>query len=76
MLVDMVDTVEEGKADKRPLLERLCGAPKRVVKFLAEAPIAWVSHALAFVKSFWPEAPLGIFVQGVVVECTEEQFND
>jgi hypothetical protein len=66
-LMDMVDPTEEGEADKQTLLERLRGAPERVVKFLTEAPIACVSHALAFVKSFWPEAPLGMFAQGVAV---------
>jgi hypothetical protein len=75
-LVDMVDPTEEGEADKRPLLERLCGAPERVVKFLAEVPVACIGHALAFVKSFWLEAPLGMFAQRVAAECTEEQFND
>jgi hypothetical protein len=74
-LMDMVDPAEEGKVDKQPLLERLRGALERVIKFLAEAPVACVSHALAFVKSFWPKAPLGMFVQGVAAECTEEQFN-
>jgi hypothetical protein len=49
--------------------------PERVVKFLMEAPFACVSHALAFVKSFWPEAPLGMFTQGVAAECTKEQFK-
>jgi hypothetical protein len=57
------------------LLERLLGAPERVVKFLMEAPVACISHALAFVKSFWPEALLGMFTQGVAGECTEEQFK-
>jgi hypothetical protein len=75
-LVDMVDPVEEGEADKQPLLERLRGAPERVLKFLAKAQVAYVSHALAFVKSFWPEASLGMFVQGVAAEYTEEQFNE
>jgi hypothetical protein len=75
MLVDMVDPPEECEAGEQPLLERLLGAQKRVVKFLTEAPVACVSHALAFVKSFWPEAPLGMFAQGVAAECTEEQFN-
>jgi hypothetical protein len=70
-----VDPAEEGEADKQPLLGRLRGASKRVIKFLTEAPVACVSHALAFVKSFWPEAPLGMFAQGVAGECTEEQFN-
>jgi hypothetical protein len=71
----MVHPPEEGKAGEQPLLEQLLGAPKRVVKFLTEATVACVSHALAFVKSFWPEAPLEMFTQGVAAECTEEQFK-
>jgi hypothetical protein len=72
----MVDQQEEGEAGERPLLERLLGAPQKVVKFLTEAPVACVSHALAFLKSFWPEAQLEMFMQGVAVECTEDQFNE
>jgi hypothetical protein len=75
-LVDMVDPPEEGKAVERPLLEQLLGAPQKVIKFLIEAPIACVGHALAFVKSFWPEAHLEMFMQGVATECTEDQFNE
>jgi hypothetical protein len=58
------------------LLERLLGALQKVVNFLTEAPIACVSHALSFVKSFWPEALLEAFAQGVAAECSEEQFNE
>jgi hypothetical protein len=75
-LVDMVDPAEEGEAGERPLLEQLLGAPQKVVKFLTEAPIACVSHALAFVKSFWPKAQLEMFAQAVAAECTEDQFNE
>jgi hypothetical protein len=75
-LVDMVDPPEEGEAGEQPLLERLRGAPQKVVKFLSEAPVACVSHALTFVKSFWSEAQLEAFAQGVAVECTEDQFNE
>jgi hypothetical protein len=74
-LVDMVDPVEESEVDKQPLLERLRGAPERVLKFLMEAPVACVSHALSFVKSFLLEARLEIFAQGVAADCTEDQFN-
>jgi hypothetical protein len=52
----MVDPQEDGEADERPLLERLLGVPQKVLSFLTEAPIACVSHALSFVKWFWPEA--------------------
>jgi hypothetical protein len=74
--MEMVDPPEEGEAGEWPLLEKLLGAPQKVVKFLTEAPVACVSHALAFVKSFWPEAQLEMFTQGVAVECTKDQFNE
>jgi predicted RecB family endonuclease len=60
-LVDMLNPPEEGKASPRPLLERLRGAPQKVVRFLSEAPVACVSHAIAFVKYFLPEVQLEIF---------------
>jgi hypothetical protein len=75
-LVDIVDPQDDGEAGEQPLLEQLLGVSQKVVKFLTEAPVACVSHALAFVKSFWPEAQLETFAQGVVAECTEEQFNE
>jgi predicted nuclease with TOPRIM domain len=74
-LVDMVDPLGEGEASEQPLLEQLLRALERVVKFLTEAPVACVSHALAFVKFFRPEAPLGMFTRGVAAEYTEEQFK-
>jgi hypothetical protein len=36
----------------------------------------YVSHALAFVKSFLPDTQLEIFAQGMAVDCTEEQFDE
>jgi hypothetical protein len=72
----MVDPPEEGEEGQWPLLERLSGAPQKVVKFLSKGPVACVSHALAFVKSFLPEAQLEIFAQRVAVECTEDQFAE
>jgi hypothetical protein len=74
--VDIVDPQEDDEAGEQPLLERLLGALQKVVKFLTEAPVACVSHALSFVKSFWPEARLEAFAQGVAAECFEEQFNE
>jgi hypothetical protein len=72
----MVDPPEEGEEGKRPLLERLRGVPQKVVKFLLEAPVACVSHALTFVKSFLPEAQLETFAQGVAAECTKDQLTE
>jgi hypothetical protein len=74
-LVDMVDPPEESKTSPRPLLERLREAPKRVFKFLSEAPVTCVNNALAVVKSFLPNAQLEIFAQGMAADCTEDQFD-
>jgi hypothetical protein len=74
-LVDMVDSPEEGEANPRSLLERLCEAPKKVLNFLSEAPVTCVNNALAIVKSFLPSAQLEIFAQGMAADCTEDQFD-
>jgi hypothetical protein len=71
----MVDPPEEGEANPRSLLERLREAPKKVLKFLSEAPVACVSNALTIVKSFLPNAQLEIFAQGMAADCTEDQFD-
>jgi hypothetical protein len=63
-LVDMVDPPEEGEAGPRPLLERLREAPKKMLKFLSEAPVACVSNALAYVKSFVPNAQRAFLRRG------------
>jgi hypothetical protein len=75
-LVDMVDPPEEGDAGPRPLLERLREAPKKMLKFLSEAPIACMSNALAYVKSFVPNAQLSIFVQGMAADYIDERFKE
>jgi chromosome segregation ATPase len=71
-LVDMVDPPKEVKASQWPLLERLREAPKKVLKFLSEAPVACVSNTLSLVKSFLLDAQL----QGMAADCTEEQFDE
>jgi hypothetical protein len=57
-------------------LERLCGAPQKVLSFIAEAPTTCVSHALGLVKSFWPKARIEVLAQGAVADCSEEQINE
>jgi ABC-type transporter Mla subunit MlaD len=55
-LVEVVDPQDDSIADGRSLLDRLRGAPQKVLSFIAEAPTTYVSHALGLVKSFWPKA--------------------
>jgi hypothetical protein len=75
-LVDIVTPQEDGKAGEWPLLEQILGAPQKVIKFLTKAPVTCLSLALSFVKSFWPEARLEAFAQGMAAEYSEEQFNE
>ena len=75
-LVEVVDPQEGDAADKRSLLERLREALQKVLKFIAEAPITYVSLALGIVKSFWPKARLEVLTQGVAADCSEEQFSE
>jgi hypothetical protein len=65
-----------GAAQELVDMERLREAPKKVLKFLSEAPVACVSNALAYVKSFVPNAQLGIFAQGMAADCTDERFEE
>jgi hypothetical protein len=64
------------RSEPAALLERLREAPKKVLKFLSEAPVACVSNALAYVKSFLPNAQLDIFAQGMAADCTDERFDE
>jgi hypothetical protein len=55
------------------------GALRNGLAYLSRYNSSWfchISHALSFVKSFWPEARLEAFTQGVAAECSEEQFNE
>jgi hypothetical protein len=47
-----------------------------MLKFLSEAPVACVSNALAYVKSFVPNTQLSIFAQGMAADCTDERFEE
>jgi hypothetical protein len=55
-LVEVVDPWEDGVADGRSLLDRLRGAPQKVLSLIAEARTTYVSHALGLAKSFCPKA--------------------
>jgi hypothetical protein len=72
----VVDLQDDGGADGRSLLDRLRGAPQKVLCFIAETPTTYVSHALGLVKSFWPKTRLEVLAQGVAADCSEEQFSE
>jgi ABC-type transporter Mla subunit MlaD len=75
-LVEVPDLLEDSATDGRSLLERLRGAPQKVLSFITEASTTYVSHALGLVKLFWPKARLEVLAQGVAADYSEEQFSE
>jgi hypothetical protein len=75
-LVEMVDPQEDGAEDGPPLLDRLRGAPQKILNFATEAATSYVGHALGLVKSFWPKARLEVLAEGAAAECTDENFRE
>jgi hypothetical protein len=75
-LVDMVDPQKDGAEDGPPLLDRLCGAPQKILNFVTEVATSYVGHALGLVKSFWPKARLEVLAEGAAADCTDENFRE
>jgi chromosome segregation ATPase len=75
-LVEMVDPKEDGAEDEPPLLDRLRGAPQKILNFVTEAATSYVGHALGLVKSFWPKARLEVLTEGAAAERTDENFRE
>jgi hypothetical protein len=75
-LVEMVDPREDSAEDEPPLLDRLRGAPQKILNFVTEAATTYVGHALGLVKSFWPKARLEVLAGGTAVDCTDENFGE
>jgi hypothetical protein len=63
-LVEMVDPQEDDAENRQPLLDRLRGAPKKILNFLG------------LVKSFWPKARLEVLAEGAAADCSDENFRE
>jgi hypothetical protein len=75
-LIEMVDPWEDGAEDEPPLLDRIRGAPQKILNFVTEAATTYVGHALGLVKSFWPKARLEVLARGTAADCTDENFRE
>jgi hypothetical protein len=75
-LVEMVDPREDDAEGEPPLLDRLRGAPQKILDFVTKAAATYVGHALSLVKSFWPKAQLEVLAGGVAADCTDEKFRE
>lgn len=74
VIVDMVDPPEEGVAETRSLLERLCGAPQKISGYITRTTRTFVQHVLRLIKSFYPQANVSPLADGMAADYSEEKF--
>jgi len=73
--VDMVDPPKEGTQEDQTLLERLQGAPQKIMKYLSDTTQGYVSQVLGLVKSYCLQANLVPLGEGISIECSKEKFT-
>jgi hypothetical protein len=75
-VLEVVDPQEDAVAAGSSLVERLRGAPQKILSYVTEASTTYISHTLGLVRSFWPEARLDVLAKGMAEGCSEEQFRE
>jgi hypothetical protein len=73
-VLDAVEPQDEPTTAGATLIERLRGAPQKILSVITENAVEYVSHTLGLFKSFWPEAQLGVLAEGKASDCSEEEF--
>ena len=74
-IVDMVDPQEGEASSSRCLVERLEGAPRKIIDFTTATSKNYLSHMLAIVKSYWPQNNLALIAKGIASDCSDQDFQ-
>jgi septal ring factor EnvC (AmiA/AmiB activator) len=56
-----------------PLLDRLREAPSRLATYVKHLAKSIPNQVLAFMKSYFPKAPMDVVAGGLAANCTDEQ---
>jgi hypothetical protein len=59
-----------------PLVDRLREAPSRPVTYMKHLAMSIPNQVLAFMKSYFPRAPVDIVAGGLAANCTDEQYAE
>jgi hypothetical protein len=59
-----------------PLVDRLKEAPGRLAAYVKHLAKSIPNQVLAFMKSYFPKAPVDVVVGGVAANCTDEQYAE
>jgi hypothetical protein len=59
-----------------PLVDRLKEAPERLATFVKHLAKSIPNQVLAFMKSYFPKAPVDVVAGGLAANCTDEQYAE
>jgi hypothetical protein len=59
-----------------PLVDRLKEAPSRLAAYVKHMARSIPKQVLAFMKSYFPKAPVQVVAGGVAANCTDEQYSE
>jgi hypothetical protein len=59
-----------------PLVDRLREAPSRLATYVKHLARSIPKQVLAFMKSYFPKAPVEVVAGGVSANCTDEQYAE
>ena len=74
-IVDMFDPQEGEASSSQSLVECLEEAPKKIIDFMTVTSKNYLSNILAVVKSYWPRNNLAPIAKGIVVDCSDQDFQ-
>jgi hypothetical protein len=59
-----------------PLVDRLKEAPSRLATYVKHLAKSIPNQVLAFMKSYFPKAPVDVVTGGLAANCTDEQYTE
>jgi hypothetical protein len=59
-----------------PLVDRLKEAPRRLATYVKHLTKSIPNQVLAFMKSYFPKAPVDVVAVGLAANCTDEQYKE
>jgi hypothetical protein len=58
------------------LVDRLKEAPRRLATYVKHLAKSIPSQALAYMKSYFPKAPVDVFAGGLAANCSDDQYKE
>jgi hypothetical protein len=59
-----------------PLVDRMKESPGRLATYVKHLAKSIPNQVLAFMKSYFPEAPVNVVMGGLAANCTDEQYAE